>query len=163
MAKVHYPCGRTGERRMAARLHDTYVAALRHDLADVPEEATLVGVVRRPTRWFSAAVDENRPELGPPSDLLDEFKRRHEEMKMQGLCDEGAHNAAWDEVSFETRYRTYLAESDDAREAVDALSGRLRGGEALALVCYENTDKKRCHRTVLRDHLASLLAEVPDE
>ncbi|AEN06104.1 hypothetical protein Halar_2450 [halophilic archaeon DL31] len=91
-------------------LEDTYVAALQHGLGDV-SEATLVGVVRRPTGWFRTTVDENSQTLEPPADLLDEFKQRHEDFKMQGLCDEGAHNAAWDEVGFEKRcHRTLLKE-----------------------------------------------------
>lgn len=39
-------------------LQDTYVAALQHGLVDLAEEATLVGVVRRPTGWFRSAVDK---------------------------------------------------------------------------------------------------------
>lgn len=130
---------------------DTYVAALRHDLASVPAGATLVGVVRRPTGWFHAAVDENCPALGPPAALLDEFQDRVEDLKRQGLCDEGAHNAVWEEVDFEARYRRHLR--GDGAEALDALRRRVRDGEDLVLVCYENTDKKRCHRTVLAERV----------
>ncbi|WP_246391915.1 hypothetical protein [Halosimplex pelagicum] len=87
-------------------LDDTHVAALQHDLADVPAEATLVGVVRRPTGWFRSTIDENYPVpvLGSPADLFDEFKQRQEDFTIRGMCDEGAHNAAWDEVGFEDRY-----------------------------------------------------------
>lgn len=139
------------------RLEDTYVAALQHDLVDVPEEATLVGVVRRPTGWFRTTVDENYPALGPPSDLLDEFKQRHEDFKMQGMCDEGAHNAAWDEVGFADRYRSHLTDAEEAQEAVGELTDRLREGEQLVFVCFENTEQKRCHRTLLKEHLAAQL------
>jgi len=139
------------------RLKDTYVAALQHDLVDVPSEATLVGVVRRPTGWFQSTVDENYPALGPPDNLLDEFKQRHEDFKMQGMCDEGAHNAAWDEVEFEDRYRSHLTDAAKAREAVEELTNRLRDGEQLVFVCFENTDQKRCHRTLLKEHLAAQL------
>lgn len=131
-------------------LTDTYVAALQHDLADLPPETTLVGVVRRPTPWFHAAVDENRPKLGPPADLLEAIHAAEEDLKMQGLCAEGAHNAAWDQVGFAAAYRDHLESSADARSALEALAGRLEAGESLALVCYENTEKKRCHRTILR-------------
>ncbi|WP_248910295.1 DUF488 domain-containing protein [Halocatena marina] len=134
-------------------LEDTYVAALQHDLVDIPTEATLVGVVRRPTGWFRTTIDENYPALGPPPDLLDEFKQRHEDFKMQGLCDEGAHNAAWDEVEFEDRYRSHLTETADAQDAVAELTDRLRNEEHLILVCFENTTQKRCHRTLLREYL----------
>jgi len=136
-------------------LTDTYVAAIRHDLAELPADATRVGVVRRPTSWFHAAVDENRPALGPPDELLESMRDAAEEMKMQGLCEEGAHNAAWDQVGFGEAYRDHLETDDDAQAAVTALEDRLAAGESLALVCYENTEKKRCHRTILREALES--------
>lgn len=142
-------------------LRDTYVMALQHGLVDLPEEATLVGVVRRPTGWFVSAVDENYPTLGPPPNLLDEFKQRHEDFKMQGMCDEGAHNAAWEELGFEERYHTYLDETPDARDALSELVDRLRAHEELVFVCYENTNQKRCHRTVLRERVTTEL-EAPE-
>ncbi|WP_245724163.1 DUF488 domain-containing protein [Natronorubrum texcoconense] len=139
---------------MEGTLADTYVAALQHDLVDLPPETTLVGVVRKPTPWFHAAVDENQPELGPPTELLESFRTTVDDLKMRGVCEEGAHNAAWDEVGFEEAYRDHLEESADARAALEGLETRLADGESLALVCFENTAKKRCHRTVLRDVLA---------
>ena len=134
---------------------ETYVAALQHDLADVGD-ATLVGVVRRPTGWFRAAVDENHPALGPPEDLLDRFQEHVEERKLDGMCDEGAHNAAWEDLDVAERYREHLAEDDAAREALDALVARVRDGEALALVCFEG-ENKACHRRVLLDVLTDEL------
>lgn len=136
-------------------LEDTYAAAIQHDLVECPPEATLVGVVRRPAGWFHALVDENVRALGPPAELLASFKRRHEDLTLQGLCDEGAHNAAWEELDFEERYRDYLSTDEPAANALDALADRLEEGEDVVLVCFENTAKKRCHRTVLRDVLES--------
>jgi uncharacterized protein YeaO (DUF488 family) len=141
----------------AVPLGDTYVAALQHGLVEVPADATLVGVVRRPTGWFDAAVDENRPALGPPDELLTEVQHHREDLKLQGVCDEEAHNAAWEAVGFEERYRSHLATAPDARDAVEALADRLRAGEHLVLVCFENTAQKRCHRTLLREHLTDRL------
>ncbi|AGB31126.1 hypothetical protein C488_01844 [Natrinema pellirubrum DSM 15624] len=134
-------------------LTDTYVAAIQHGLVDLPADATRIGVVRQPTSWFHAAVDENLPELGPPEPLLESVRDAEEDMKMQGLCEEGAHNAAWDRVGFGDAYRDHLESDDSARAAVETLSERLAAGESLALVCYENTEKKRCHRTILREYL----------
>ncbi|WP_439025687.1 DUF488 domain-containing protein [Haloarchaeobius sp. DT45] len=142
-----------------ARVRDTYLAALQHDLFEPRPDETLVGVVRRPTRWFAGAVDENVPELGPPETLLDAVKDEQEALKMRGICDEGAHNAAWDAVDFADRYRAHLRESAAAVEAVDDLLGRVRDGESIVLVCFENTEKKRCHRTILREELEDRLAE----
>ncbi|SFR93440.1 Uncharacterized conserved protein YeaO, DUF488 family [Halomicrobium zhouii] len=138
---------------MAGTLTDTYVAAIQHDLVDLPEGARRVGVVRKPTPWFHGVVDENRPALGPPRDLLAAFQEREEGFKLDGMCDEGAHNAAWEELDFAERYREHLR-SDEARTALAALRDALADGTDIALVCYENTDKKRCHRTILRDVLA---------
>ena len=138
---------------MAGTLSDTYVAAIQHDLADVPADATLAGVVRKPTPWFYAAVDENHPELGPPKSLLASTKDTAEDLEMRGICEEEAHSTAWDAVGFEDRYREYLADSTEATAAMDRLGDRLEAGESIALVCYENTAKKRCHRTILREEL----------
>jgi uncharacterized protein YeaO (DUF488 family) len=134
-------------------LRDTYLAALQHDLIDIPEGATLVGVVRSPTRWFSPAVDENQRALGPPQSLLEQFKRQREDLEAEGLDDADAHNTAWDDVDFEPRYREHLETNPDAQSALEKLRKRLQAGEDLVLVCYENTEKKRCHRTILRDVL----------
>ncbi|AEH37388.1 DUF488 domain-containing protein [Halopiger xanaduensis] len=138
-------------------LADTYVAAVQHDLADLPDGAALVGVVRRPAPWFHAAVDENYPELGPPADLLESMREIEDDMKMQGLCEKGAHNAAWDQVGFDEAYRDHLETSADAQAAIEDLAERLESGESIALVCFENTEKKRCHRTILRERLAERL------
>ena len=135
-------------------LGDTYVGALQHDLVELSPETTLVGVVRKPTPWFHGSVDENVRALGPPADLLAATKRVAEDLQLRGICDEEAHNAAWDEVGFADRYRAYLEETPDARAALADLEERLEAGESLALVCYENTAKKRCHRTVLREELS---------
>ncbi|MCU4740194.1 DUF488 family protein [Natronoglomus mannanivorans] len=135
-------------------LEENYVAALQHDIADVPSEATLVGVVRQPTAWFHGAVDENVPALGPPDDLLEETKRAAEDLKLSGFCEEEAHNASWEQVGFESRYREYLETDDEAQAALTALEDRLDSGESLVLVCFENTAKKRCHRTILREWLS---------
>jgi len=122
-------------------LRDTYLAALQHDLIDIPEGATLVGVVRSPTRWFSPAVDENQRALGPPHSLLEQFKRQSEYLETEGLDDAGAHNTAWEDVDFEPRYREHLETNPDAQAALENLRKRLQAGEDLVLVCYENTEK----------------------
>ncbi|MEF8980132.1 MAG: DUF488 domain-containing protein [Haloarculaceae archaeon] len=134
-------------------LQDTYLAALQHDLIDIPEGATLVGVVRSPTRWFSPAVDENQRAVGPPQSLLELFKQRSEDLESEGLDDADAHDTAWEDIDFEPRYRKHLETNPDAQAALENLRERLQAGEDLVLVCYENTEKKRCHRTILREVL----------
>ncbi|WP_049894294.1 DUF488 domain-containing protein [Salinarchaeum sp. Harcht-Bsk1] len=142
---------------MTGTVHDTYVAAIRHDLVDLPEDARRIGVVRRPTSWFHGAVDENVPALGPPEDLLEDAKQREEDLKLQGICDDDAQNVAWDEVDFAERYRDYL-ETEEGSVAEDRLAELLREGTDVVLVCFENTEKKRCHRTILREVLEERVA-----
>lgn len=132
-------------------VRETYHAALAHGLVDLPEGTSRVGVVRRPTSWFRGEIDENVPELAPPEALLDEFQQRREDLKMRGMCDEGAHNAAWEELGFEERYQEHL-DASDAQTALSELADRITGGEDVALVCYEG-DSKRCHRHTLKEEL----------
>lgn len=138
------------------RVRETYHAAIQHDMVAFDGDERLVGVVRRPTRWFGGTVDENRSALGPPADLLDEFKERHEDLKRQGLCDEGAHNAAWEEIDYEARYHEHLETDPDARAALSDLVEIAAGGEPVVLVCYESDDKA-CHRHLVKEALEARL------
>jgi uncharacterized protein YeaO (DUF488 family) len=133
------------------RLRDTYVAAIQHNLVDLSGDERLVGVVRRQMPWFQGQVDENREALAPPAGLLDEFKQRCEELEDEGRSESEAHNQAWNDVGFEDRYHRYLEETPAAQEAVTDLEELLAQGENVVLVCYENTDEKRCHRILLKE------------
>lgn len=131
-------------------LDETYVAALQHDRYD-PEGATLVGVVRRPTGWFRAAVDENHRALGPPETLLAETKKRSEALADEGHGEVAALEAAWAVTDFETRYREYLTDGAGG-DALADLVDRAAAGEDLVLVCFE-ADDKPCHRHLLLGEL----------
>ena len=87
-------------------------------------------------------LDRNVPELAPEADLLAAFKERADEM---------GHDEAWTDADFAGRYRESL-ERPAAQAAMDDLLAELDDRDAW-LVCYENTDDKRCHRTILRDVL----------
>lgn len=141
------------------QLRDTYVAAIQHDLVELPADALRLGVVRRPTQWFHPHVDENEPALGPPDHLLDEFRTRYEHLEMEGLADEEAHNTAWDEIDYDQQYRAYLEESEDAREAVQRVVDLIINGTDVVLVCFENTEQKRCHRTLLKEEIEGVLGD----
>lgn len=136
-------------------LRDSYAAALQHDLIELDGDERLIGVVRRPMYWFESQVDENRPVLGPPPELLDEVKARHEALQDRGLSDTEAHNQALDDVDYESRYRSHLDGSPEAQEAIQYIEAVLDRGTDVVLVCYENTDEKRCHRTLLKSRIAS--------
>jgi uncharacterized protein YeaO (DUF488 family) len=137
----------------AGTVRETYHAAIQHDLVDLRGDEHLAGVARRPTAWFRAVVDANYPELGPPDQLLEETKQRQDDMQMQGMCEEGAHNAAWETVEFARRYREYVEADDRAQSTLADLAERVRSGEDVVLVCFE-AEGKRCHRHLLQDRLA---------
>lgn len=143
---------------MPARVRETYHAAIQHDLVNLTGDEHLAGVVRRPTGWFRSVVDENYPELGPPDDLLEETKAVQEEFTVGGMCDEGAHNAAWEETNFADRYREYVRESAAVDDRVGALVDRVSDGQTVVLVCFEGEDK-RCHRHILREELQDRLGD----
>lgn len=134
------------------RVRDTYAAALQHDRVDLTGEERLIGVVRRPLPWLLAQVDENRSALGPPPALLEAVKERTDALEAT-LPSPAAHNRAMNEVAYDRRYREYLASSNEAQAAMDDLRELLRAGRDVVLVCYENTDEKRCHRTILKELL----------
>ena len=66
------------------------------------------------------------------------------------MCETGAHNAAFEEVDFDARYREHLRADDDAGAALAALRERVSDGDDVALVCFE-ADDRRCRRHALRE------------
>lgn len=138
-----------------ASLYDTYAAALQHDLVDFPESARYLGVVRRPMPWFTPYVDENRPALGPPRTLLEEFQAAKQDLLDEGMTDADAHNTAWRAIDYSERYRAYLDESQQAQTALADLKQLVNTESVVVLVCYENTEEKQCHRTILRKELTA--------
>lgn len=125
-------------------LYDAHCAGLQHDHYDLPDDAVYLAVVREQMYGISAVVDENVRELSPPTDLFEEFKRR---------ADEIGHNDAWEAVDFEQQFREHLYVDADAQAGLDRVGRLLDAGRDVVLVCYENTDEKRCHREVLADVL----------
>lgn len=137
-------------------VHETYAAAIQHDKAELPAGTRRVGVVRRPMGWFHGAVDENRPELGPPDELLDAVKEQQATFEADGLDDLAALRKAWTAVDFAERYEQYLDENEAAGVAIDELLETARAGTDIALVCYESSEKP-CHRHLLLDRLQGRL------
>ena len=111
-----------------------------------------VGVVRSPPAWFRRHVDEQYPELGLPATTREALNRRRRDLRMQGLCEEGAHNAAWEELAVDGRYRSELA--DEGVDVLDSLASR----ERPVVLATDRRPGFRCHREVL----AALLRERAD-
>lgn len=138
---------------MSGHVFDTYAAALQHDRVDLPPGTLRIGVVRRPLPWLWAVIDENLSALGPPDPLLNDLQHRQENLLQCGIDEVTAHNRAMVDVQYPLRYRRHITRSVDAAAALDRIRSHLQTGTDVALVCYENTDEKRCHRTLLRELL----------
>lgn len=130
-------------------------AADRSDRAADGRDDVWVGVVVDPPGWFSRRVDLVRPALGLPPETAQRLERRCRDFRMQGLCAEGAHNAAWDELGVDDSYRDQLS-TDAARAALTSLEARVRAGEQVVLATTRRPGF-RCHRTVLARVLRSRL------
>ncbi|SEO35693.1 hypothetical protein SAMN04487948_10240 [Halogranum amylolyticum] len=134
-------------------VRDTTLTALRHGLVHRSADEFVVGVVCHPPSALRAVVDECEPALAPPAEVLETFERRCEAFKRGGLCDEGAHNAAWEDVGVDDRYRDLLETDPGASDALDRLRDRLEAGQSLLLVGDEPSENRRSHRTILRERL----------
>lgn len=146
----------TAERlTLLVALSDTYVAELDREGDDVPPESRLIAVAAAPSRRLRTLVDEVRPALAPPEPLREDHAEAARSFRIDGLCESGAHNAAWNRVDFADRYREHLASDRDARAAVDSLCAMLASGTDLALVGPERSGELRSHRTILRELLAA--------
>ena len=120
-------------------LRDTHLAAVDN------QDGILVGVVRHPMYGLEEAVDLNIPELGPPESLLEDFKQ---------VADQVGHNEAVDKVDFERRYEDHLL---CVQHKIASIVDLLEDDHDVWLVCYENTNEKFCHRTLLKEHISDSL------
>lgn len=139
------------ETAHAQRVRERAVERAATQASVTPDTPVWVGVVRSPPGWFRRRVDVALPALGLSVETHETLVRRRRDLRMQGLCVEGAHNAAWEELDVDERYRAHLS-SEDAREALASLAVRTER-ERIVLA----TDRQpgfRCHRTVLASVLA---------
>lgn len=127
---------------------ETHLGAVRNGLVSY-SDATLVGVFGDAAD--ASAVDEARPELAVPADLRERLEERRSSLRRRGMCEEGAHNAAWKELSVAERYHEHLS-SETASEALAELRDRLEGGENLVFVGRPG-ENSRCHRRLLVERL----------
>lgn len=125
-------------------LRDSYHAALQHGHDEPDEDDLVIAVVAEQMYGIQKHTDEHWPVLAPPIEALREFKDR---------ADEIGHNEAVDELDFDGRYREHVRQDIDVQKAVGAVIDELESGRDVWLVCYENTDDKFCHRTVLREEI----------
>lgn len=135
-----------------ARVTHRSVSAFRRAREEAPDDAVSVGALAR----GSSLVDRNYPELALPATLRSELDSRVEAFKMRGLCESGAHNAAWDELDVDARYRAHL-DSEAAETAVDDVVAL--AAERPVVVVAGDSDKKRSHGPILRERIEARVDE----
>lgn len=126
-------------------IKDTYYAALQHGHVEPKEDDLLLGVVRKPMYGIKDYLDKNVTDLAPPFPLLGELKELSKDID---------HNDACEELDFLERYREFL-QNDRQQELMEWVINQSES-KTVWLVCYENTDDKICHRTVLKEELYRL-------
>ncbi|AUV82014.1 hypothetical protein C2R22_10430 [Salinigranum rubrum] len=119
------------------------------------DAAVWVGVVHSPPGRFDRRVDASYPALGLSPETRETLERRRRDLRMQGLCAEGAHNAAWEELAVDTRDRSRLSgeTSDEGREALASLSSLVEREHVV--LATDRWPGGRCHRGVLSSLIGS--------
>lgn len=137
-------------------VYDSYVTAIQQNTATIPDDSVRYGVVRKPMYGLTDVTHTNLPALGPPEQLLDLFHEKREELAEE-TTETTAHNKAWDDVNFESKYMEYLTTGwentdSDVHAALTQLKNSVENSDSdsIALICYESHDKQ-CHRHLLKE------------
>lgn len=129
--KSHDP-GQSTLSQYGTNTHDTTIAIVR-----LPRDSDICDV-----------CDEWEPALGMPEKNLERFLKIRAKYRMNSAIDNPG-NVAYDELRLDHVYRNYITESDKAQKAIDSIVRRVRDGENITLVCFEE-EGERCHRHVLQ-------------
>jgi len=130
----------------------------RHDVTELPalETDTLVNIY---TLLSDVQRDANEFRQDVADVLLDRLHHNQPVSGQYGSVQRTTRrNRSLNDLDYDDRYLTYIEQSDDAQQAIDEVRDRLDRGEEV-LVCYENTDNKRCHRTLLREAVQEMSPE----
>lgn len=130
-----------------SKLHEKTVPDGQQKLGNFDTEKTNIAVVSDPTGQILDVTDEYIPELGMPMDLLNELRERRASLNIED--DVKRHNTAVKTLRLEKKYRNHVS-SDEAKQKIEELVGRVNNGENITLVCFEK-EPKWCHRYILVD------------
>lgn len=112
------------------------------------EEDTTIAIVRKPgNSSIVTYCDEHMPELGMPRKPLQLFHELRAGYQTNSAVSD-PHNKAFADAKLEKEYHEYIRTSGQAQKAIDEIAQRVRFGENIRLVCYEE-DGERCHRHLL--------------
>jgi uncharacterized protein YeaO (DUF488 family) len=117
---------------------------------------TTIAVVRKPRdTGIEDYCDEWMPELGMPERHLKRFWEYRAGYRTNSAVSNPT-SRAYDDANCEYHYRQHIRTSDSAQKALSAIVRRLKNGEDITLVCFEEPSEP-CHRYVLMETIESRL------
>jgi hypothetical protein len=100
------------------------------------------------TRCVFVARKRGNDELAPSDDLYHEFDKRKKDLEtIFGKGSSEAHNAAFLQCNYESRFRSQILADPEAIEKLGQICVRAQKDDVF-LVCYEGPSKA-CHRRIL--------------
>lgn len=117
---------------------------------------TTIAVVSKPSRDIDSYCDEWLPELGMPEKYLKRYHQYLAGYRTNSAVD-NPQERAWIDAELEKEYMRYVRSSDEAQKAVSGIVSRLRDGEDITLVCFEEPSEP-CHRHLLIELIEARLS-----
>lgn len=128
--------------------HDSGQSSL-FDYGEKDDPKTYVAVVSQPNdTGILDVTDEWMPELGMPDRKLNEFRRLREGYNTHDPVE--AHNKAYVKCDLDSAFESHVTFNEEAADKIEELAERVRSGEEVVLVCFEQSPK-RCHRHKLKE------------
>lgn len=121
------------------------------------DDPTTIAVVSLPqdTR-IDEFCDEWKPVLGMPENDLKRFWSYKSGFNSNSAVDNPAERA-YEEARLDYHYKRHIQTTDEAQKAINGIVSRLRDGEDITLVCFEDASEP-CHRHVLKEMVEARLS-----
>ena len=110
--------------------------------------STTIAVVSLPRDTnIDVYCDEWMPALGMPKKFLKRYWEYRSGFRTNSACND-PEARAFEEAKLEMHYDAHLRNSSEAREALRSVVNRVRSGEDITFVCFEQS-AHNCHRSLL--------------
>lgn len=119
------------------------------------DDSTKIAVTTQP-KDLDKFCDEVREELGMPERHLNRYWQYRSGFETNSAVDNPAERA-FEEARLDYWYRRHIQCSEDAQNALSELVSRLRNGEDITLVCFEESSEP-CHRHILMELIEARLS-----
>jgi len=123
------------------------------------DSSTTIAVTTQP-KDLGKFCDEVRTELGMPERHLKRYWAYRSGFSTNSAVDNPA-SRAFEEARLDHHYRRHIQTSEQAQNALSELVCRLKEGEDLTLVCFEEPNEP-CHRHILIELIESRLSSEFD-